>query len=129
MGEGMTKETNGERLGALVKYHRTTAGRTSREVARAAGVDIATFVRLEKGQYTSPSPITLKGVARALGIPKLELFSAAGYLTPQDLIEMAQYTLDRGDLLPASATGPVNDLLNRTIAEHSNDDMKSPPPK
>ncbi|SIM79063.1 helix-turn-helix domain-containing protein [Mycobacteroides abscessus] len=75
-------------LGDLVSSHRKAQGRSARNVARDAGIDINTMVQLEKGTYASPSPITLKGVSKALGIPLLELFHAAGYVTPYDLVDL-----------------------------------------
>lgn len=89
----MTKPISAENheLGQLVARHRKAQGRSARDVAREAKIDIHTMTKLEQGHYASPSPITLKGVSGALGIPLLQLFQAAGYVTPYDLIDMAQY--------------------------------------
>lgn len=114
----MKSASSGEVLGSLVERHRKAARRTKRDVAREAGIDIATYIRLEQGRYASPSPITLKGVARALGIPVLELFAAAEYVTPHDLIEMAEYARTKTDLLPGEAENMLADLIARTIEEH-----------
>ncbi|CPR39630.1 putative transcriptional regulator [Mycobacteroides abscessus] len=75
-------------LADLVSTHRKAQGRSARSVAQEAGIDIHTMVGLEKGTYASPSPLTLKGVSKALGIPLLELFHAAGYVTPYDLVDL-----------------------------------------
>ena len=89
----MTKEKGAEnhQLGNLVARYRKAQGRSARDVAREANIDIHTMTKLEQGHYASPSPLTLKGVSKALGIPLLQLFQAAGYLTPYDLIDMAQH--------------------------------------
>lgn len=114
----MKSRKNGEELGAIVERHRKASRRSKRDVAREAGVDIATFIRLEEGRYAAPSPITLKGVARALGIPVLELFAAAEYVTPHDLIDMAEYARIKDDPLPGEAENLLDELIARTIEEH-----------
>lgn len=113
----MRGNTDSKRLGALVRRHRVSARRSLREVARDAGIDSATMIHLEQGRYSSPSPLTLKGVATALGIPTLELFAAAGYVTPDDLIAMARYVQYRDDPLPGEVAQQLNDLIARSIAE------------
>ena len=75
-------------LGRLVAGHRRAADLSQRQLAKAAQIDIHTMSKLERGGYASPSPKTLKGVARALNIPVLDLFRAAGYVTPYDVIDM-----------------------------------------
>ena len=89
----MTKPISAEnnRLGNLVARYRKASGRSARDVAREANIDIHTMTKLEQGWYASPSPITLKGVSKALNIPLLELFQAAAYVTPYDLIDMAKH--------------------------------------
>jgi transcriptional regulator with XRE-family HTH domain len=96
-------------LADLVSTQRKAQGRSARNVAREAGIDINTMVQLEKGTYASPSPITLKGVSKALGIPLLELFHAAGYVTPYDLIELVT--------APSAASLLEIEARNRYIAE------------
>lgn len=80
--------TKNSELGTLVAKYRKAQGRTSRDVAREAKLDIHTVTMLERGGYASPSPHTLRAVSKALSIPLVELFQAAGYLSPYDLVEM-----------------------------------------
>lgn len=117
----MTSLTNSAAVGALVERHRKASRRSKRDVAREAGVDIATFIRLEQGHYATPSPITLRGVAKALGIPVLELFAAAAYVTPDDLTEMAEYTRTTNTSLPGEAENQLDAMIARTIEEHGID--------
>lgn len=100
-------------LGDLVSSHRKVQGRSARNVAREAGIDIHTMVKLEKGTYASPSPITLKGVSKALGIPLLELFHAAGYVTPYDLVDL----VTAPSVEPVLAEQDAIDARSRYIAE------------
>lgn len=75
-------------VGELVTKHRLAQGRSARNVARDAGIDISTMTKVERGFYASPSPLTLRAISKALSIPLLDLFSAAGYVTPYDLVEL-----------------------------------------
>ena len=75
-------------LGEMVAKHRKAQGSSSRDVARRAGIDIHTMIGLEQGYYANPTPITLRGVSTALNIPILDLFHAAGYVTPYDVLHL-----------------------------------------
>lgn len=88
----MTKEKKVEnpKLGDLVAGARRAQGRSARDVAREAKIDIHTMTKLEQGHYASPSPHTLRGVSSALGIPLLRLFEVAGYVTRADVVEMTK---------------------------------------
>lgn len=117
----MQQEDEKETLGALVARRRRSQNRSARAVARDAGIDIATMTRLEKGTYTSPSPITLKRLSRALDIPVLELFHAAGYLTPYDLFTMVDYVAGQAAPQPASIDDVRGQYLSRLIEDYDLD--------
>lgn len=112
----MTTKSPSQELGDLVAKYRKTQGRSAREVARDAGIDIATMTRLEQGHYSSPSPHTLRGLSKALGIPLLELFRVAGYVTPYDLVDMAKYANRNGELA-YEAVVSQEEYLQRLIDE------------
>lgn len=112
----MNANTPSEALGELVARYRKTQGRSARHVARDAGIDIATMTRLEQGHYASPSPHTLRGLSKALGIPLLELFRVAGYVTPYDLLDMAQHAHRNGELA-YEAVVSQEEYLQRLIDE------------
>ena len=112
----MTAKTPSQQLGTLVAKYRKTQGRSAREVAREAGIDIATMTRLEQGHYASPSPHTLRGLSSALGIPLLELFRVAGYVTPYDLVDMAKHAQRNGEL-NYEAVVSQEEYLKRLIDE------------
>lgn len=120
----MTKDSSAKntRLGDLVTSHRKAQGRSARDVAREAQIDIHTMTKLEKGHYASPSPLTLKGVARALGIPILELFDAAGYVTPFDLIEMARSAAQSPLLADQQHAHLANEYAYELIERYGLDD-------
>jgi transcriptional regulator with XRE-family HTH domain len=124
----MTKDESAKNieLGRLVVRHRLAADLSQRQAAKAAGVDIHTMNKLERGGYASPSPKTLTGVARALNIPLLELFRTAGYLTPYDVIDIVRGYQPSADPAPAlveesSFDDERNRFIERLIEEHGLD--------
>jgi transcriptional regulator with XRE-family HTH domain len=68
-------------LGAAVAGARAKARMTQAELASQAGIDEATIVALEQGQY-KPESQELSRLAQALGVDELELLRrpAPGYL-------------------------------------------------
>lgn len=127
----MNRTSKATKLGTLVQRHRRAQGRSARDVARSAGIDIATMTRLEKGVYRAPSPLTLKQLSQELGIPLLELFQAAEYVTPYDLVDMAEYVTNRPDLPPAYTEDLHSQYIAKLIEEHGLDydgPVNAPPP-
>lgn len=53
-------------LGARIASIRKALGYSSADIARAAGIDRMTLVRIENGESASPRIDTLKSIARAL---------------------------------------------------------------
>jgi len=62
----MTTEETPATLGQRVKLLRTQAAMTQMELAHKAGLNQITIVRTEAG--LSPRPLTIKKLARALGV-------------------------------------------------------------
>lgn len=113
-------------LGRLVVRHRIAADLSQRQAAKAAGIDIHTMSKLERGGYASPSPKTLTGVARALNIPLLEIFRVAGYLSPYDVIDIVRGYEPGAEPAPAlveasSFDEERNRYIERLIEEHGLD--------
>ncbi|WP_082809239.1 helix-turn-helix domain-containing protein [Tsukamurella tyrosinosolvens] len=92
---------SGASLGRTIANRRIATGRSSRSVARESNIDISTYTKIERGIYKSPKPQTLKAIAAALNIPLLELFRAAEYITPYDLVDLV--TAGTTDSLPKEA--------------------------
>lgn len=119
----MTSDKRGTntKLGELVAQHRKAQGRSARDVARQAGIDIHTMTKLEQGHYASPSPHTLRGVATALGVPLLELFRAAGYVTPYDLVELVTHPSIEPALAEREAIEARSRYIEQLIDKHGLD--------
>lgn len=73
---------NAKKLGAAIKRHRKAKGLTQPALAAAIGVPDSTIYRLERGEFTAPSPEKLQRIARTLDVEFEELFELAGYATP-----------------------------------------------
>lgn len=115
------RRDNNTELGTLVAKHRKAQGSSARDVARRAGIDIHTMTKLEQGFYASPSPITLRGVSTALGIPLLDLFHAAGYVTPYDLVDLVMHPAIEPILEEQEARDARSRYIEQLIDKHGLD--------
>lgn len=107
-----------QRLGQLVASSRKRIGISQRKLARDAGLDIATLSRLEQGFYASPTPATLQRLATTLGVALVELYQAAGYFQPYDLLHVADEVATNSGLTADQATGLRASYLNYLVAKH-----------
>lgn len=69
-------------LGKLLKQQRKSARMTLYELSNSSGVSTSHLGRIENGERF-PSADVLQKIARPLGFAEEELFSLAGYLSPQ----------------------------------------------
>jgi transcriptional regulator with XRE-family HTH domain len=76
------RDNNSQNLGRIIKQQRLISGLTLRELAESSGVSSSHIGRIERGERF-PSAHVLRRIARHLGFEESELFSLAGYFTPQ----------------------------------------------
>ena len=76
------KDNNNQNLGRIIKQQRLISGLTLRELADSSGVSSSHIGRIERGERF-PSAHVLRHIARHLGFGEEELFSLAGYFSPQ----------------------------------------------
>jgi transcriptional regulator with XRE-family HTH domain len=76
------RDNNSQNLGRIIKQQRLISGLTLRELADSSGVSSSHIGRIERGERF-PSAHALRRIARHLGFEESELFSLAGYFTPQ----------------------------------------------
>jgi len=69
-------------LGGIVRQQRVTVPLTLQQLAAVSGVSASHLGRIEKGQRF-PSASILRRIAKPLGFDEDELFTLAGYLSPQ----------------------------------------------
>jgi transcriptional regulator with XRE-family HTH domain len=79
------KDTD-NRLGKIIKQRRLISGLTLRELASSSGVSSSHIGRIERGERY-PSAHVLRRIAGHLGFEESELFSLAGYFSPQPAAE------------------------------------------
>jgi transcriptional regulator with XRE-family HTH domain len=78
-------------VGELLRDTRVEAGLSTHDVARMAGVNQATIVRLEDGSIRIPRTDTLAKVAAALQLNVATVFTVAGITPPAALPAMGPY--------------------------------------
>ena len=69
-------------LGRILKQQRITVPLTLQELAAASGVSSSHLGRIERGERF-PSARILRKIAKPLGFDEDELFTLAGFLSPQ----------------------------------------------
>jgi len=69
-------------LGKIIKQQRITVPLTLQELATVSGVSSSHLGRIERGERF-PSARILRRIARPLGFDEDELFTLAGFLSPQ----------------------------------------------
>ena len=70
-------------LGKIIKQQRVTIPLTLQELAKASGVSSSHLGRIERGERF-PSARILRKIAKPLGFDEDELFTLAGFLSPQN---------------------------------------------
>ena len=78
----MTGSIKSKDFGRILKQQRVMIPRTLQELTRSSGVSPSYLGRIERGQRF-PSASILQKIARPLGFDIDELFTLAGYLSPQ----------------------------------------------
>jgi len=77
-------DNNSKNLGSIIKQQRVAVPLTLRELAAMSGISLSHLGRIERGERF-PSAHILRKVAAPLGFEENELFTLAGYLSPQPL--------------------------------------------
>jgi len=88
-------------LGRILKQQRVSLPLTLRDLSSMAGVSASHLGRIERGERF-PSGSVLRKIAGPLGFEEDELFTLAGYLSPQQ-VGVAESRVEygrRGDLDP-----------------------------
>jgi transcriptional regulator with XRE-family HTH domain len=101
------KDTN-NRLGKIIKQQRLISGLTLRELADSSGVSSSHIGRIERGERY-PSARALRRIAGHLGFEESELFSLAGYFSPQP-----QTVAEERD---AASRSQLDPLVARALAQ------------
>jgi HTH-type transcriptional regulator, competence development regulator len=112
-----------ESFGDKIRSLREKAQLSLRQIEMLTGVSNAYLSQIELGRVGPPSPRIVERLASALGIPYLELLSAAGHLgrsTITSSVSFAPSTLDVSELSASERLEVrqfVRDLKRRRIAQ------------
>ena len=86
-------------LGGIIKQQRISLSLTLQEITAKSGVSASHLGRIERGERF-PSAHILQKIAKPLGFEEDELFTLAGYLSPQSAMVAEKhlgYTTERLD--------------------------------
>jgi transcriptional regulator with XRE-family HTH domain len=116
------------RLGKYLRQQRTAAGLSTHEVAKRAGFNQTTVVRLEQGGYVTPDPDKLQSLAVALGIDPAEVLERAGQAVPTDLLTPTTYLRTKYRDLPAADLERLTSDVERVLKRHGITPTRGPLP-
>jgi transcriptional regulator with XRE-family HTH domain len=89
--KAMARRSTHQSLAQFVTARREALGINAYEAARRAGLHRSYWSKLEAGNYGSPNPRTLSGIARALELPIERLYRVVGYAPAQRLPGLRPY--------------------------------------
>ena len=78
------QESEGESFGQVLRYWRTQAGRSLRDVEAATGMSATNLSRIERGLVAPPPNFVLDQLAAAVGVARAVLYRAAGRIPPDN---------------------------------------------
>jgi transcriptional regulator with XRE-family HTH domain len=108
--------SNNNDLGKIIKQQRITTPLTLQELAKESGVSSSHLGRIERGERF-PSARILRKIAKPLGFDEDELFTLAGFLSPQ--------TSSVGDKNPNYSSRQLDPYVARMLAEETPEIQRS----
>jgi len=80
----LMQQSEAATFGQVLKYWRTQAGRSLRDVEAATGMSATNLSRIERAVIGPPPNFVLDKLAEAIGVERAVLYNAAGRLPPDD---------------------------------------------
>jgi transcriptional regulator with XRE-family HTH domain len=96
----MTTDKKNQTLGEYIRDRRVSRGWSLGDAADRSGLHVSYWSKLEDGQYESPAPKHLMAIARALEVDFEDLYSLAGYESPERLPTFRPYLRAKYELPP-----------------------------
>jgi transcriptional regulator with XRE-family HTH domain len=122
MGGGMRRSSltrhQAQTLARLLRERRAELGYSIRQVAGRADINLATIVRLERGEILTPQPDTLKALATALDLSVTDLFALAEWLPERELPNFRPYLRAKYKELPEEAVAEMETFFERLAKKH-----------
>ncbi len=116
-----------KQLGKYLQLARRAKKLSTRALAAASGVDMATVVRLEQGSFSAPKAGTLTAIAQALDIPLADVFAAANYVVPTELPTFAHYLRAKYGQLPEDAVRDMERYFTSLVRKYGFEPDGPPP--
>jgi transcriptional regulator with XRE-family HTH domain len=108
-------------LGQMIRKARTERELSTRALADMIGVDKATIIRIESGEFRSPKPNILQNLASALDLPLSDLYALARYTEPTTLPTLAPYLRAKYARIPPHEVAELEHTLHRILKRHGYD--------
>lgn len=105
-------------LAEIFRSRRTALGLSMREVATAAGFNVATVFQLEAGTNLSPLPDTLRAIAEALSLSVSDLYAVADWLPAGELPTLKPYLRAKYRDLDEQAIADIEAYANQRARRH-----------
>lgn len=86
-----SSQSEGVRLGDVIREARTALGLSLRQLSDAVGTHYSFLARLESGDYQTTKPAILQRLSRVLELDERDLFSLAGLDAPEGLPAFTPY--------------------------------------
>jgi transcriptional regulator with XRE-family HTH domain len=107
-----------QQLGQLLSARRIEMGLSMRQLAREIGGNMSTISVIEAGTNLSPTPETLKAIARALQLPISDLFVIADWLPADELPTLKPYLRAKYHHLDETAIAELARYADRLTKRH-----------
>lgn len=104
---------NAKKLGRFIERHRKEQGLSQEALGAKVGLPGSTIFRLERGEFKAPSPEKLQRLAGALQVDFEDLFTLAGYATPEGLPGLPVYLRRKFDDLSDEGVERVERYVER----------------
>src|SRR5262245_55477922 len=96
-------EDRANRLGSLLRTRRQERNLSTHELSRMIGLNQATIVPLERGEFLIPDPEKLRVIAQALDLNLADVLTLADYPIPTELPSVGPYLRTKYRDLPDEA--------------------------
>lgn len=114
-------EQKASELGRMIREARNERELSTRKLADAVGVDKATIIRIESGEFRSPKPNILQNLAASLDLPLSDLYALAHYTEPTTLPAFAPYMRAKYDRIPSNEVAELEHTLHQILKRHGYD--------
>jgi transcriptional regulator with XRE-family HTH domain len=115
-----------KRLGTFLRKSRKAQKLSTHELSRISGLNQATIVRLEQGEFRNPDPDKLRAMAESLDLNLSDVLLMADYPVPAELPSVGPYLRTKYRDLPPEAVDQLQSQIARVLKKHGIEPGKGP---